>query len=110
MKYIYVINQESTFYFKVGKTINFQQRLKTLQTANPNKLFFVRLYYVENADLLELNLLKYLKKFQDSEILGGSEWFYSPYPKAFLSSIDQFIATDGELANQSSWDNNNNEY
>ena len=67
--YIYLIRNNSNEY-KIGITINIEQRFRSFQTANSNKLTLVNFTVVQDRKCLE----RYLhKKFKLKRLSG--EWF-----------------------------------
>lgn len=68
--YLYLIQNEESDKFKIGVTANLDERLKSLQTANPNKLNYILYKFYENAYEIEREAHLYL----ESNKISG-EWF-----------------------------------
>lgn len=71
MKYIYMLRAGESQY-KVGIASNVLNRLKTIQTSNPNKVEVVTTVLVEDATAVEQEIHSELR---DARLDGGKEWF-----------------------------------
>lgn len=71
---VYLINQEGTAYYKIGVTSKpVEDRIKGLQTGNPNKLQLVESFETSYGFVLEKTLQRSFGYKRSRE--GGSEWF-----------------------------------
>lgn len=78
---IYIIQEASLDYFKVGVSTNdntLRQRLLNLQSGNWRKLTVRQTYKVSNMNLAEKNAHYTLRDVQVREG-GGQEWFHSDF-------------------------------
>lgn len=71
MKYVYLAKAGDSTY-KVGIARNVTERIKTLQTSNPNKIYVVMTRLVDEAYNIENATHYYLKQELSG---GGKEWF-----------------------------------
>ena len=97
MYYLYVIQEDREGFVKIGKTLNVEDRLKQLQTANPATLSILYQFpYVDpgHARSAEDNLHDY---FKHTRFKG--EWFkFTKYMKDFFEKWDgNFEAIDTDV-------------
>jgi len=71
MKYVYMLKAGERHY-KVGVATNVANRIKTIQTSNPNKIKVVTTYLVKDSARVESSLHKWLLEYKTE---GGREWF-----------------------------------
>ena len=91
MEYIYIIvNSSFAGCFKVGKTTNFQQRMRSYNTGDPYRRYeYAYLAMVEDSQGVEDDVAAYL---EDYMTIPGHEWYRSTKngisaQKAFLKRI-----------------------
>ena len=87
--FIYIIRQTSTRLFKIGVSKNPAQRLKTLQTGNPNNLSL--LYTVRCTDVSAFKAETVIHQHLTSHQIKG-EWFLIP-------TDDQVVSIAKSLSN-----------
>lgn len=90
--FVYLLQQDDTNLFKVGITTNVQQRLKTIQQNNPNKLNLVTYSKNKNAEIIEQQILQQLAQFS---VRG--EWVEcskSIVLKTFNSTVKRYQESD----------------
>ncbi len=97
-RYLYLIRQLRTKYYKIGITNDLEKRLSTLQTGCPHQLRVV--FYVE-ADMDDYlgKEIKYIESFLHKnfeQYRHRGEWFKLDY--SHLSDIVMFLDLNRELA------------
>ena len=95
-----------TGYYKVGKTDDLKERIKNLQTGNPNELQYIKYYEVMDMDtagknahaavmqVCEFDALRRIpRQVYKSDEKGGTEWFkVHPLKEAdFIRRIEQSL-------------------
>lgn len=71
MRYVYLLRTQGDYY-KVGIANDVAKRIKTLQTANPERIELVACRLVDLAEILERRIHSMLQEFAAT---GGKEWF-----------------------------------
>ena len=72
--YVYMMREEETKNFKIGKTQNLKKRLSDLQTGNSQTLKYVSIIIVSDMNETEAALHKAMEqKYQ--KVGGGQEWY-----------------------------------
>ena len=73
--YVYIVKEENGDYYKIGASTDVATRVYNLQTGNPRKLEYVRLYRV--TDCLQAENVAYNSVTRYCANLGGgTEWFH----------------------------------
>jgi hypothetical protein len=93
MGFVYVIEEPKTQTVKIGSTENLHERIRILQSSNPNK--FGRIWQSENLpNYVECEKLihKHLSKYRGD---GGTEWYKMPYEVACKES--ETICINGKI-------------
>lgn len=83
MKYVYLLRVGQKHY-KVGVANNVYERVKSLQTSNPNVIEIVSTKLVEEAYEIEHQFHDYLAQFKAE---GGKEWFEMSAEQAVALAI-----------------------
>lgn len=96
-QYIYIIGESSlkqpTGYYKIGKTDDWEERIKNLQTGNARELYYCRVIQVWDMTAAE-------KAAHDKVAVcrakdgGGKEWFFVPqeWEQKFITLFSQAIS------------------
>ena len=86
--YVYMMGEEGTKNFKIGKTKNPKKRLSDLQTGSSQTLKYVKVFAVSDMNETEAALHSAMeKKYQ--KVGGGQEWYTTPgYMKPV---VNQFV-------------------
>jgi ferredoxin len=71
MEAIYIINENGTSNYKIGKSGNLISRISNIQTSNSSKIILVKSFLCKNSKLLE----ELLHKLFSSDRIQG-EWFH----------------------------------
>lgn len=58
---LYIIQEGNNLIYKIGRSCNINDRIKNLQTANPNKLKLINSFECENCPILETEIHNHLK-------------------------------------------------
>ena len=91
--FVYRMAQSGTNYFKVGRSVDPDKRLSSLQTGQPKKLIITKRVYVKNMLEAEKHILE---KMEDNfkKTPGGKEWFNGnpvEAEKLFTSIANRYI-------------------
>ena len=70
MEYLYIINETDSTNYKIGRSYQVENRIKSLQTSNANKLILIDKYQCKTCSVLEKRIHNNLK---DKKLNG--EWF-----------------------------------
>lgn len=71
MEYLYIVKEGIHKSYKIGRSYDVDQRIKTLQTSNSNKLSLINKYECRDCVILETKIHNNLKH---KKLIG--EWFY----------------------------------
>ena len=74
--YVYILKERNEDYYKIGSTTDPNTRVSNLQTGNPRKLEYVRIYVAD--DCLQAENLAYnsVTPTYSANLGGGTEWFH----------------------------------
>ena len=73
--FIYIIREDQGEYYKIGGASDLGQRLSNLQTGNPRRLNFERVYVAGDCKHAE-NLAANRVENYSANLGGGTEWFH----------------------------------
>ena len=110
--YVYILKERNEDYYKIGSSTDPDTRVSKLQTGNPRKLEYIRIYKATDCKQAEDLAKNSVKPTYNANLGGGKEWFDvagNNNRNDFLQRIhDAVLDEDNNFQAYQFWPNNIN--